>query len=88
MSGEHKQKVTPPELAREWGIHVRRVRDWISGGVLRAINISPPGNRPKWLIDRADIAAFERSLANRVYQPDPLNKYAVPRISRLSTSRP
>ncbi len=55
-----KLKLTPPELAAEWGIDPAKVVGWIKSGELRAINVaSNVRGRPRYLIDRADIAAFE-----------------------------
>ena len=55
-----RTKVTPPQLAAEWGIDPAKVLRWIRAGELRAIDVSTVrGGRPRFLIDRADIAAFE-----------------------------
>ena len=52
--------MTPPQLAREWGICADKVLRWIESGELHAIDASTRrGGRPRYLIDRADIAAFE-----------------------------
>ena len=58
--------MTPPEMARQWGIGVDKVLAWIRSGELRAINVaSQREGRPRYLIDLADIAVFEaaRSVA-------------------------
>lgn len=55
-----RQKITPPELARRWGIDCAKVLGWIKRGELRAIDgSSARGCKPRYLIDLADIAAFE-----------------------------
>lgn len=55
------QKITPPALARKWGIDVEKVLTWIRTGQLRAINgAENPDGRPRYLIDLADIEDFER----------------------------
>ena len=57
-----KTKMTPPELARRWGISADKVTYWISTGELRAIDASlKRGERPRYLIDVADVEAFENS---------------------------
>lgn len=62
-----RSKVTVPQLAREWGADVKTVRAWIRTGQLRAIDACvKPGGRPRYLIDRADILAFENA---RTVQP-------------------
>ena len=58
------QKITPPQLAREWGIATDKVLNWIRSGELRAVNAATKRNGvPRYLIDRDDIAAFERARA-------------------------
>lgn len=57
-----KRKFTPPEVARLWGISPDKVVSWIHSGVLRAIDASTTrGQRPRYLIDVDDLAAFERA---------------------------
>jgi hypothetical protein len=66
-----RRKVTPPQLATEWGIAPKKVTDWIDSGELRAVNVATSlgGVKPRWLIDRADIEAFERSRASSAPPP-------------------
>ena len=65
-----KRKVTPPELARRWGISADKISFWIVTGQLRAIDASKRrGVRPRYLIDEDDIAAFEA--AREVSPPVP-----------------
>ena len=55
-----RTKLTPPQLAREWGVGSDKIRGLIRAGELRAIDVATRrGGRPRFLIDRADIAAFE-----------------------------
>jgi len=65
-------KITPPELARRWGITPEKVLTWIGSGELRAINVAlTTRGRPRWLIDLADIAAFEK---RRAAVPEPVHR--------------
>lgn len=58
------QKITPPQLAREWGIDSDKVLAWIRSGELRAVNAATrPGGVPRYLIDRDDVRAFEAARA-------------------------
>jgi hypothetical protein len=60
-----KSKLTPPELARQWGINTEKVLAWIRSGELRAINAATvQGGRPRWLIDITDVVAFENARSN------------------------
>jgi hypothetical protein len=55
-----KTKLTPPELAARWGVDPAKVLTWIRAGELRAIDAATrTGGRPRYLIDLADVAAFE-----------------------------
>lgn len=60
--GIEKRKLTPPEVARLWGITGDKVIRFIRAGELRAINAASPGRnrRPRYLIDVDDLADFER----------------------------
>lgn len=60
---EHEhQKLTPPEVARLFRVSNSKVLTWIRNGELRAVNVATRmgGFRPRYRIDREDIAAFER----------------------------
>ncbi|MGA2798246.1 MAG: DNA-binding protein [Thermoguttaceae bacterium] len=53
-------KVTPPKLAKSWGIDAHKILTWIETGELAAINAATkPGGRPRFLIDEKDIELFE-----------------------------
>jgi hypothetical protein len=59
-----KKKLTPPEVAKLFGVEPGKIIAWIKAGELRAINgATRRGDRPRYLIDLDDIAAFERSRA-------------------------
>jgi hypothetical protein len=67
------KKLTPPELAKRYGIESVKVLAWIRSGELRAINIATrPDGRPRFLIDEEDVIAFEnRRAANSQPKPEP-----------------
>jgi len=59
-----RTKLTPPELARRWGIGGDKVLTWIRNGELRAINVATRlASRPRYLIDERDVVAFESARA-------------------------
>jgi hypothetical protein len=63
-----RTKVSPPQLAARYGVSCDKVLDWIRSGELKAFNAATSRHtRPRFLIDEADILAFE--LARQV-QPD------------------
>lgn len=63
-----RTKVSVPHLAKAWGVSTAKIVAFIKAGELRAINVATRAEqRPRYLIDRADIAAFE---ASRQVVPD------------------
>jgi hypothetical protein len=67
-------------VAKLWGVSPDKVLAWIRSGELRAIDASGRrGGRPRYLIDVADLAAFEKTReamqVERV-QPRPRRKQA------------
>jgi hypothetical protein len=74
-----KRKLTPPELARLWGISPDKIAAWIRSGELRAINAARDRrNRPRYLIDLADVAAFEQTRTVIPKVPAPRRRPARP----------
>ena len=72
-----RQKLTPPQLAKQWGISDRKVLDWIESGELRAINAATrPDGRPRYLIDGRDVEAFERRRAVNPQGIEDVHEYA------------
>ena len=72
MSATLPRKCTPPEIAKRFGIAHDKVLAWIRSGELRAINgATAPDGRPRYLIDEADLLAFE---ARRSNSPAPAKK--------------
>ena len=52
--------MTPPELARLWGVSVKKVLGFVEGGELPAIDLATKrGGRPRWKISAEAIAQFE-----------------------------
>jgi len=69
------KKLTPPQLAKLWGISCDKVIAWIRAGELRAIDASTKrGGRPRYLIDEDDVAAFERSRSTVATPPSTSTK--------------
>ena len=59
-SASTRTKLTPPEVARRWGVSAEKVIAWIRSGELHAMNAATrPGGRPRYLIDLRDLEAFE-----------------------------
>ena len=59
-----RQKLTPPELARQWRIKPEKILAWIRSGELRAINVATEQRgRPRYLIEPDEVEAFEQRRA-------------------------
>jgi len=59
-----RTKLSPPQIARRWGVSPQKILAWIRSGELRAIDAATHrGGRPRYLVDIADLAAFEQRRA-------------------------
>ena len=79
-----KRKLTPPEIAGRFGVDVMKVLAWIKTGELRAINgATRIGDRPRYLVDVADLEEFE---ARRAVVPAPpkSTRQRAPRAAEIS----
>ena len=57
-----RQKLTPPQLARIWGVSTNKIIGFIRRGELRCVDLSSHGSsRPRYAIDLVDIEAFEKA---------------------------
>jgi transposase len=82
-----RRKVTPPQFAKQYGVSTAKVLAWIASGELRAINAAtrPTGERPRWLIDLADVEAFERSRASVAPKPATTRRRRAAKQSSVTT---
>ncbi len=57
--------MTPPTVARRYGVKAEKVIGWIRRGELRAIDVSTQAGvgRPRFRISPADLAVFENQRA-------------------------
>lgn len=61
---QHNDRLTVAQLAARLGVAPRKVHKWIRCGELRAVNTAAdPNGRPRWVIDLADLQAFEQRRA-------------------------
>ena len=68
-----RRKLTPPEVAKLWGISLTTIMTWIRNGELRAINVARHlGGRPRYRIDVEDLKSFENRRA--VLPPPPVQR--------------
>jgi transposase len=55
-----RTKLTPPMIARRFGVSADKIVAWIRSGELRGVNVAAKSNgRPRYVVDEADLAAFE-----------------------------
>lgn len=62
-----KEKVflTPPELAKRWGVAADKVNHLINSGQLIAVNLAKdPNGRSRWRISLAEVEIFESKRSN------------------------
>lgn len=60
--------LTPPQLAKRFGVSVHKVLGWIASGEIVAVNMAEKlGGRPRWRIFPEAIEAF---LLRRSSKPD------------------
>jgi hypothetical protein len=69
-----RTKITPPELAKRWGVSPDKILAWIRGGELRAFNAARRNGRPRYLIDVADVALFEQARTANAEQSRPATR--------------
>jgi hypothetical protein len=73
-----RRTITPPRLAKEWGVSTTKVDAFIKSGELRAINLATDRTgRPRYVIYLEDV---ERFLRSREVVPAP--KSTSPRLRR------
>ena len=68
------ETMTPPKLAKLWGVTPEKVINWIRSGELPAFNAAEnPAGRPRYRISREDMETFKarRSVAKRRQIPKP-----------------
>ena len=56
--------LTPPQVAKRYGVSEEKVIGWVRRGELRALNLATRRTgRPRWKIAYADLLAFESARA-------------------------
>jgi hypothetical protein len=60
------ETVTPPELARRWGVDASKVLSLINSGQLKAINLATdPRGRPRYRIYMSEVERFEEARSTK-----------------------
>jgi transposase len=73
-----RTKLTPPQIARRFGISPDKVVGWIRCGELRGVNIAAKSNgRPRYVVDEADLAMFEQRRTAQPIAPAPRRRKAI-----------
>jgi len=67
-----RTKLTPPQIARRYGISPDKVVRWIRSGELRGVNVAgKPNGRPRYVVDEVDLAVFEQRRTKQPIVPVP-----------------
>lgn len=59
MLPSNSDALTPPQVAKLFGVNPDKVLSWIRKGELHAVNVTANGGRPKYRIASADLEAFK-----------------------------
>jgi len=63
---EQRETVTPPALARHYGVSPDKIVGWINSGELAAINVAAkPNGRPRWRITAEAVIEFEQRRSSK-----------------------
>jgi hypothetical protein len=74
------QYLTPPQLARRYGVKASKVVGWIRSGELRALDLATRGSRrPRYRIPPGSIEEFERG-RSAAPLPRPIRRRRPPAI--------
>ena len=64
------ETLTPPQLARRWGVAADKVLALIHSGQLRAVNLAvKPSGRPRYRIYLSEIERFEKTRTTKPPEP-------------------
>jgi hypothetical protein len=57
--------LTPPEVAKRWGVAADKVNHLINTGQLTAVNLAcDPKGRPRWRVSIEEVEKFEQKRSN------------------------
>jgi hypothetical protein len=60
------ETLTPPQLARRWGVAAEKVNRLINSGQLKAINLAAdPNGRPRYRIYLSEVERFEEARSTK-----------------------
>jgi len=75
--------LTPPQLARCWGVAAEKVNALINSGQIRAINLATdPNGRPRYRIYMSEVERFEEARSSK----SPIPKQRRQRRRELATA--
>ena len=61
------ETLTPPQVARRWGVANEKVSDLIHSGQLEAINLATdPAGRPRYRIYLSEVERFEQTRSSKL----------------------
>lgn len=70
MANETPTMLTPPEVARRWGVAADKVLHLIHTGQIVGVNLAhEPDGRPRWRIHLAEVERFEQARSSKPPAP-------------------
>ena len=77
MLVSEKENLTPPQLARRWGVNTAKIYALIQSGQLEAVNLAVnPKGIPRLRIKLAEIERFEQSRSTKPAEKTPRRRRA------------
>lgn len=81
-----KSRLTPPQVAKRYGVSPDTVRMWIERGELRAMNVGKGATRPRYRIEPDALAELDKKRGANIVPPTP-RKRRRKRVSDLMVTR-
>ena len=69
-----RTQLTPPEVAKRYGVSADTVRSWIESGQLRATNIGRGKKKPRFRIEPQALEEFDRKRTAESGPPTPIKR--------------
>ncbi len=72
MASVTDSMITPPALAKRWGVSPEKVLQLIHSAQLRAVNLAVnPDGKPRWRVPLDEVSRFELSRTTQPAMPKP-----------------
>ena len=84
MKTDTTEMITPPQLAKRWGVAPDKVLALIHSGELVAVNlaINPRGKRARWRVSLTEVERFEEARSSKPPAPKTRRRRRTPSTIR------